>query len=113
MPLDVTRLRQFVTVVQERGVIRGSRKLGVSQPTITRGIASLEREFGCLFLERTSWGVKPTRAGWVFFAHAVSILEAVDTAERDLLKLGRLMNRDSATKGRKRARVKGRAAGGS
>jgi len=68
--LRLTQIRDFVTVV-ESGSIRGAaRKLGVSQPAITKSVRSLESELHARLIQRTPQGIVPTPSGRAFFARA-------------------------------------------
>jgi DNA-binding transcriptional LysR family regulator len=61
MALDLLRVKQFVAVAEARNVRQAAAtNLGITQPTVSRAIISLEREFGCQFLTRNSNGVELT-----------------------------------------------------
>jgi DNA-binding transcriptional LysR family regulator len=50
-----------VLVIVERGtLVRAARVLGVSQPTLTRRLATLEEKFGAKLIERRRQGAIPT-----------------------------------------------------
>jgi DNA-binding transcriptional LysR family regulator len=67
------RLRQienFVAVVETGGIRAAARKLGLSQPAITKSVRDLEAELHVQLVQRTHHGVVPTRSGRAFFEHA-------------------------------------------
>jgi len=61
--MDLTQLRTFVAVVQERHVTRAAERLHISQPTASNHIRSLEEFFGVQLFARTTRGLEPTTAG--------------------------------------------------
>ena len=72
-------------MVVDSGSIRAAaRKLGVSQPAITKSIQLLETELHLRLLQRTPKGILPTAAGRTFFARArvaqAELLKARDEA---------------------------------
>ncbi|HEY0778770.1 MAG TPA: LysR family transcriptional regulator, partial [Gemmatirosa sp.] len=78
MALNLNQLRLFAAAVRHDGVGAAARRLGVSQPAVSRAVAELERDLGVELLERSARGVHPTAAGRELFEHA----EAVAAAER-------------------------------
>jgi DNA-binding transcriptional LysR family regulator len=62
-PLDWTSLRDFLAVAEGGSLSRAARRLGVSQPTLTRRMAALEARFRTELFRRTSRGVELTEAG--------------------------------------------------
>ena len=41
------QLKTFMTVVDQGGFTAASRRLGLSQPAVSRAIATLEKDLGC------------------------------------------------------------------
>src|ERR1700754_2406557 len=64
------QLKTFVTVVDQGGFTAAGRRLGLSQPAVSRAIAALEQELGLPLLTRSRDGVSPTHAGSIALAHA-------------------------------------------
>lgn len=62
-PLDWTLLRDFLAVAEAGSLSAAARRLGVSQPTLSRRIGALEQRFGAQLFERTSRGLERTEAG--------------------------------------------------
>jgi DNA-binding transcriptional LysR family regulator len=78
------RLREltaFVRAVETGSFSRVARELGVSQPSISRMVASLEARLDVKLLLRTTRRVAPTDAGRVFLERARQILGDLDDAE--------------------------------
>jgi DNA-binding transcriptional LysR family regulator len=64
------QLKSFVTVVDQGGFSAASRRLGLSQPAVSRAVASLEKEFGVALLVRNPAGITLTEAGALALTHA-------------------------------------------
>ncbi len=69
--LNLNLLITFQTVARELNFLRASKKLGLSQPAISRQIAQLEEELGVSLFQRQKNGVKLTPAGLSFTAEVV------------------------------------------
>jgi len=74
-------LTAFVRAGETGSFSRAARELGVSQPSISRMVASLETRLGVKLLLRTTRRVTPTDAGRVFLERARQILANLDDAE--------------------------------
>ena len=78
------RLLEFVGALgRHRHFARAARALAVSQPTLSRGLARLERDLGVKLFERTTRSVEPTALGLAFLDRAALVL-------RDAASLGDL-----------------------
>jgi DNA-binding transcriptional LysR family regulator len=64
------QLRTFVTVVDQGGFSAAGRRLGLSQPAISRAVATLEKELGLPLLVRDRDGLSLTTAGTTALMHA-------------------------------------------
>ncbi|HEY8153979.1 MAG TPA: LysR family transcriptional regulator [Myxococcota bacterium] len=62
-PLDWTALRDFLAVAETGSLSRAARRLGTSQPTLTRRMAALEERLRTELFRRTPRGVELTEAG--------------------------------------------------
>jgi DNA-binding transcriptional LysR family regulator len=62
-PLDWTSLRDFLAVAEAGSLSHAARRLGVSQPTLTRRMAALEERLRTELFRRTARGVELTEAG--------------------------------------------------
>jgi LysR family transcriptional regulator, regulator of abg operon len=68
--MRLTQIRDFLAVVECAGIRPAARKLGVSQPTVTKSIRGLEAELQVQLLGRSTRGIALTPAGRAFFARA-------------------------------------------
>jgi DNA-binding transcriptional LysR family regulator len=64
------QLKSFVAVVDQGGFTAASRRLGLSQPAVSRAVASLEKELGLPLLVRSRDGLTLTEAGSLVLTHA-------------------------------------------
>ncbi|MEJ1979093.1 MAG: LysR family transcriptional regulator, partial [Acetobacteraceae bacterium] len=82
--LDTRRLTSFIAIVDLRSLSRAAERLGVSQPTLSNMVATLEAELETKLLIRSSLGVRPTGAGSLFYHHAQLICRQVNHASADI-----------------------------
>lgn len=81
--MDLRWLETFVHVAEQGSLIGAARKLGVSPPSVTRALASLEAELGVALFTRTTRSVKLTGSGERFLTEVRAILAALDSAIDD------------------------------
>lgn len=74
------QLRSFLSVIEEGSLHRAAARLRLAQSTLSRQIQALEHELGGALLERTSTGVRPTKAGQVLASHTGVLLANFETA---------------------------------
>jgi DNA-binding transcriptional LysR family regulator len=63
------QLKSFATVVDQGGFTAASRRLGLSQPAVSRAVATLEKELGLPLLVRSRDGLSLTEAGSLALTH--------------------------------------------
>src|SRR5258708_27840777 len=81
--MELGDLRYFVPVAAERRFARGSRKLHIAQPPLSRQIRKLEEELGVTLLERTSRSMRLTNAGRLLLEEGRGMLsQAAGIVER-------------------------------
>lgn len=79
-------LRAFSRIAQCGSFSQAAKLLGVSQPSLSKQIASLERHLAVRLLSRTTRHVKLTPEGETYLAYVLRILDQIDEAEN---KIGR------------------------
>jgi DNA-binding transcriptional LysR family regulator len=82
--IDQYMLRYFLAVAETGNFSRAARSVSVTQPTLSAGIAKLERQLGARLFDRDRQGVALTPAGSRFLARARRIAAEYDLALQDL-----------------------------
>src|SRR5262249_8271670 len=77
--LELRHLRAFVAVAEELNFGRAAARLFVSQSSLSRQVAALERMLGCVLVQRSTHHVALTLAGKTLFERAPSVLNDIDT----------------------------------
>jgi DNA-binding transcriptional LysR family regulator len=85
--MTLSQIRDFIAVVESGGIRAAARKLGVSQPAITRSVRGLETELRARLLRRTPTGVVPTQPGRALFARARAAQAELRKAEEEVDQL--------------------------
>ncbi|CUS38736.1 LysR family transcriptional regulator [Candidatus Nitrospira nitrificans] len=87
--MDVGKLKAFIVVAEELNFRRSAEILGMSQPPLTRLIASLEHELDTKLFERTTRRVRLTGAGVLLLREAREIASAISRIESDVRAVGK------------------------
>ena len=82
--MELRTLRYFLAVAREENMTEAANVLHVTQPTLSRQIAELERELGVTLFERTNRSCVLTGEGMRLRQRAEEILSLVDQAEAEL-----------------------------
>lgn len=83
-------LQLFARVARTGNFSTAGRELGISQPTASRIVATLERQVGVALLTRTTRAVTLTEAGSDYLARVEAILSALDEADHAARGTGEL-----------------------
>lgn len=86
--MDIRQLRYFAAIVEFGSFNRAAARLHVAQPALSRQIALLERETGVVLLRREPNGSSPTKAGAAFAARATAILQDLEDACQEMVRIG-------------------------
>lgn len=82
--IDQYMLRYFLAVAEAGNFSRAAKSVSVTQPTLSAGIAKLERQVGARLFERDRQGVSLTAAGSRFLLHARRINAEYEQALQDI-----------------------------
>lgn len=82
--MNLTNLRNFLVVASEGSITSAARRLHLSQPSLSRQIANLERELGTPLLTRNSHSVSLTRAGALLHRRATELIELAEKTEAEI-----------------------------
>ena len=85
--MDQKQLERFVDVVESGSLSRTSRRLGTSQPALSKSLRLLEEQLGVRLLDRGPRGVKLTKFGDAFYRRARRITSEFRRAGEDIEEL--------------------------
>ncbi|MDH5545937.1 MAG: LysR family transcriptional regulator [Gammaproteobacteria bacterium] len=80
--MDIREIRAFVAVADQRSVSRAAEQIHLSQPAVSKRIASLEEQLGTRLFDRVGRNVLITEAGQTFLPHARHILHSIDDGRK-------------------------------
>jgi DNA-binding transcriptional LysR family regulator len=85
--VSLEQLQGFVEVARRGSVTAAARELKVTQPSLTRRLAALEKTVGAPLFVRTRTGVVPTESGERFLDHAVRALASIEAGREAIAAL--------------------------
>jgi LysR family transcriptional regulator, regulator of abg operon len=85
--MKLQQLEVFVHVARERSLRGAARRLGLTQPAITRTMQELETDLGAVLLNRSTTGVELTRYGQALALRANQLLEDARRAREEIAQL--------------------------
>ena len=77
-------IEMFFAVVECRSMAKAASQLGVTQPSVSETVASLESAFGVRLLDRSPQGVAPTIYGHALLKRGVAALDELKQGLRDI-----------------------------
>jgi DNA-binding transcriptional LysR family regulator len=78
--MELRHLRYFTAVVDCKGYREASRRLHITQPSISQAVSDLEDELGLKLFSRAGRNARLRPEGEIFYADAVRILQQAETA---------------------------------
>lgn len=78
--MHLASIKALVAAVQEGSLRSAARRIGVSQPLLSKMMREFELELGAPLLTRTTRGVLPTAQGQLVYEHAVRALRELEAA---------------------------------
>ncbi|MCX7892072.1 MAG: LysR family transcriptional regulator [Burkholderiales bacterium] len=85
--LDLRLLHQAATLARYRNFARAAAALHITQPALSRNIASLEGALGEKLFHRSRQGVEPTAFGELLLARGRALLEDATALEREFRRM--------------------------
>ncbi|MDP8254579.1 MAG: selenium metabolism-associated LysR family transcriptional regulator [Candidatus Alcyoniella australis] len=85
--MDIRQLQVFCSIVDKKSFSRAARSVGLSQPTVSAHIKSLETELGTKLLDRLGKEVLPTKTGQVLYRYARRVLKCLTDAKGEIALL--------------------------
>ena len=77
----VAGIRLFIRVIETGSFSKASADLGITQPTATKHVASLEARLGARLFHRSTRGVTPTEVGSAYYEKCKSIARELEEAD--------------------------------
>ncbi len=84
--MEIRVLRYFLTVAREESITKASEVLHITQPTLSRQLAQMEKEIGVKLFDRGTRKIKLTNEGLLLRRRAEEILQLVDKTEKELVE---------------------------
>ncbi|GJG99463.1 LysR family transcriptional regulator [Paraburkholderia terrae] len=85
MTMDKFREMEVFVAIVDRGSFTGaSEKLGMSAPTVSRALNSLETRVGAQLIARTTRSIRPTDAGMFYLEACRRVLDTIADAESNI-----------------------------
>lgn len=82
--MDIKELRYFISVARSGNITKSAEELYITQPTLSRILASLEGELGVKLFERSNRNTLLTEKGKELYKYALEIVELVDKREKEI-----------------------------
>jgi DNA-binding transcriptional LysR family regulator len=76
LPVELKHLKHFVAVAEEAGISAAARRLGLTQPTLSRQIQVLEQDLGVTLLDRGASSFALTPAAEILVTEGRKLLES-------------------------------------
>jgi DNA-binding transcriptional LysR family regulator len=86
--MKLASLRALIAAVEEGSLRSAARRLGLSQPALTKVIREIERELSTTLLQRSTTGVVATAQGMVLYERAVAAERELAHAVEEIGQLG-------------------------
>ena len=80
----IQAMQVFVGVFEKRSLSAAATSLGMSLPSVSRILSSLERELGVRLIARTTRGLTETDAGRLYYRRCQRILSDIRDADADV-----------------------------
>jgi DNA-binding transcriptional LysR family regulator len=80
--LNLYHLRVYCAVVEGGGVLEAARRLRVTQPVVSRILASVAQHFGAALFARQGRRLAVTEEGWAVYRHAREVLRQEEEITR-------------------------------
>lgn len=77
----ITTMQLFVRAAEAGSFSRAARDLGMTQPTVTKQVAALERRLAARLLNRNTRGLSLTEAGALYYDKCKALLEQLEEAD--------------------------------
>ena len=91
---DLNLMRLFVTMVESRTLTAAAARCGMTRSNVSRRLKVLEQHLGAQLMRRTTRHVELTEAGQLLYAHALRMLDELQSASTAIDSLGTVVRGD-------------------
>lgn len=92
--LDLNLVRLFVTMVESRTLTAAAERSGMTRSNVSCRLKVLEQHLGAQLMRRTTRHVELTEAGQLLYAHALRMLDELQSAKTAIDSLGTVVRGD-------------------
>lgn len=85
--MTLQQLKYFQTIARLQHFHNAATELNISQPSLSRSMASLEQELNIILFEKRGRNIVLTKAGYIFLEHVNQILEEIHITEKKMHEL--------------------------
>ncbi len=86
--MELRHLRYFLEITKDLNMTKAAKRLGISQPPLSRQIKQLEEELEVDLFDRSGNSLRLTDAGTFFTMKAKQILDSVDSTSQAVARIG-------------------------
>jgi DNA-binding transcriptional LysR family regulator len=88
--MDIRQLGYFSEVARQASFSKASKKLHLSQPTLSKVIKNLEEELGVTLFDRSTRRMHLTHAGEILLHHANNLMKSMEALHAELTDLSQM-----------------------
>jgi len=85
--MDTEKLRYLLVIQEEGSISKAADRLYMSQPSLSKAVASVEASIGCKLFLRTSGGLVPTEEGLRYLQYAKDVIALEKKVTEDLARI--------------------------
>lgn len=85
--MDISALQAFLAVAETGSFSRAAERIYLTQPAISKRIATLERQVGTRLFDRMGRGIRLTEAGAALLSRARAVLKELEDVKRSIANL--------------------------
>lgn len=94
--MELRVLEYFLMVAREENITKAATQLHISQPTLSRQLAALEKELGVKLFQRSKYRVYLTSEGMLFHRRAQEIVNLSNKVKQELSQEGEVLSGEVA-----------------
>ena len=87
--VNMDQIRYFITIADCGSILEASRRLHITQPTLSRQVTGIEQELGLQLFLRNRHGIRLTPAGETLYSRWSTLMELYQQAVQDALLTSR------------------------